>query len=316
MSIQSTEPTHHRPILFGFVLAATLTLGLAAGAACLAPATACRCDEARPEAVPETAAPDDLAPGARVVARWNDSFWEATVVTVQGELVAVAWDQPPPDLSFRPRGWVVPMDAPPATASAGDWLLCPAEGGTWQLCHVEAASGDALELLPIADPGAGTGVRALDRAATLPIPDGLSAWAAARGDAALDRIRLAARMHGLVPATVGTPVRVDDHVLAEWTDGSWWEAKVIALEDGAVTVAWADGSTPMPLTPAQVAPLASAPRAGASGDLALCRWQQGTRWWRAAIDKGASGLEILYIDGTREPLHPHCVAARAAAGQP
>jgi hypothetical protein len=250
----------------------------------------------------------ELAPGARVVARWQDAFWEATVVAAQGDLMTVAWDQPPPELSYRPRGWVTRMDAPPAAAAAGDWLLCRAASPVWHLCHVESVDGDALELVAVTDASAHT----MARADTLPVPAGLVDWAARHGGAALERARLAARLQSVKPATAGKPVRVRDRVLARWSDGSWWEAEVTAVSGGQIVVAWADGSAATGVAPAQVAPLADAPRARAAGELALCKWGESTRWWTAYIDKGHAGLDVMYSDGTREPLREQCVAGRVS----
>jgi hypothetical protein len=308
--------------LFLSLLASTVA-GLALGLSCHAPRTRPEVAAGCPEGTPSVpggalavapgsalaAAPGsaDLAPGARVVARWQDAFWEATVVAVQGDLIVIAWDQPPPEISYRPRGWVVREEAPPATAAPGDWLLCRGDR-VWHLCHVESADGDALRLVAISDARSYT----LDRADTLPVPAGLVSWAGRHGAAALERARLAARLQGLEPATAGKPARVRDRVLARWTDGSWWEAEVRAAAGGQITVAWADGSAPTALPPAHVAPLANAPVARGAGELALCKWGASTRWWAAYIDKGAAGLEVAYEDGTREPLREQCVAGRTS----
>ena len=313
--------------LFLSLLASTVA-GLALGLSCHAtqarPEVAAACPEApssAPGSAPSSAsagapgnaaanAGADLAPGARVVARWQDGFWEATVVAVQGDLIVIAWDQPPPEPSYRPRGWVVRAEAPPAAAQAGDWLLCPAER-VWHLCQVEAmesGDGDALRVVVVSDARAYT----LARADVLPVPAGLVDWAARHGSAQLERARLAARLQGVEPVTAGKPVRVRDRVLARWTDGSWWEAEVKAAAGSQITVAWADGSAPTALPPAHVAPLAGAPAARGTGELALCKWGQGTRWWAAYIEKVAAGLEVVYSDGTREPLREQCVTGRAS----
>jgi hypothetical protein len=249
----------------------------------------------------------DLAPGAPVVARWQDAFWEATVVSVQGELVVIAWDQPPPELSYRPRGWLARTDRPPASAKVGDWLLCPADRGVWQPCHVETVDGDVLQAIAIDD----ARPRTVALGATLPVPAGLAERTARLGEAALERARLAARLEAVEPVTAGKPVKARDRVLARWTDGSWWEAEVAAMAGDQITVAWADGSAPTAVPAAHVAALADAPRARKAGELALCKWGQGTRWWSARIDEGAAGLEVAYSDGTREPLQEQCITGRA-----
>lgn len=246
-----------------------------------------------------------LAPGARVVARWQDAFWEATVVAVQGELVTVAWDQPPPELSYRPHGWVVRMDVSPAYPKAGDWLLCRADSRVWNLCRVKSVDGDALEIVAITD----ARPRTTARADTLLVPVGLEDWAKGHGALTLARARLAAFLKGVEPVTAGKPARVRDRVLARWTDGSWWEAEVKAVSGGQITVAWADGSAPTALPPADVAPLANAPVPRAS-EVALCKWGEGTRWWQALITDDADG--VLYEDGTSEPLREQCVAGRTS----
>jgi hypothetical protein len=326
MSTTSPERRLLHLVLFLSMLAATaagLALGLSCHATRARPDVAAGCAEGTSGAPPGVAASvlatgpgsppanapgsAELAPGARVVARWQDAFWEATVVAVQGDLIVIAWDQPPPEISYRPRGWVVREDAPPAAAAPGDWLLCRADR-VWHLCHVEAADGDALRLVAISDARSVT----LDRVDTLPVPAGLVSWAARHGAAALERARLAARLRGLAPATAGKPARVRDRVLARWTDGSWWEAEVRAVSGSQITVAWADGSTPSGVPPEHVAPLANAPVARGAGELALCKWGESTRWWAAYIDEGAAGLEVAYEDGTREPLREQCVAGRSS----
>lgn len=312
MSTMSPERRLLHLALFLSLLASTLA-GLALGLSlrtALAPRdVSAACAHATPEVVGHAPDGGPLAPGARVVARWQDTFWEATVVAVQGDLVTVAWDQPPPELSHRPRGWVARMDAPPAAASAGDWLLCRADNRFWHLCQVEAVDGDALEVVAATDARSYTAARA----DTLPVPAGLVDWAARHGAAALERARLAARLQSVEPVTAGKPARVQARVLARWSDGNWWEAEVTAARDGQIVAAWADGSAPLALPPAQVAPLANAPRARAAGELALCKWGASTRWWAAYIDEGATGLEVAYSDGTREPLRDQCVTGRSSA---
>jgi hypothetical protein len=298
MSTRSTERTHLNLLLSASLIASALALGLSLH-------TALRAQTRCP---PEGTAPADpgLAPGVPVIARWQDAFWEATVVAAQGDLIAIAWHQPPPDLSYRPRGWIARMDEPPAAARAGDWLLCRASNDVWHPCIVESATGHSLQVVTIADARSHT----VERAATLPVPPGLADWAARHGAAALERIRLHTRLQAVEPATAGKPARDRDRVLARWTDGTWWEAEVTTRTDALITVAWADGSTPTALPPAQVAPLSSAPPARSAGELALCKWGQSTRWWAAHIDESAAGLEIAYQDGTREPLAEQCIAGR------
>jgi hypothetical protein len=308
--------------LFLSLLASTVA-GLALGLSCHAtqarPDVAAACPDAPLSAPPSALASapgsapanapggPELAPGARVVGRWQDAFWEATVVAVQGDLIVIAWDQPPPELSYRPRGWVVHADAPPAVARPADWLLCRADR-VWHLCQVESVAGDALQVVAVGDARSHT----MERIDTLPVPAGLVSWAARHGAAALESARLAARLQGVEPVTAGKPVRVRDRVLARWTDGSWWEAEVTAAGNGQITVAWADGSAATGVPPAHVASLRGAPLARVRGELALCKWGEGTRWWASYIEKSAAGLEVVYSDGTREPLREQCVTGRAS----
>jgi hypothetical protein len=329
MSTTSPERRLYRLGLFLSLLATTVA-GLALGPSCHArqagPDMAAVCLESPPGALASAppgalvsasdttlanvAGGPELAPGARVVGRWQDAFWEATVVAVQGDLIVVAWDQPPPEISYRPRGWVVRADEPAAAAAVGDWLLCRSDR-VWHLCQVESGEsgdGDALRVVAISDARSYT----MQRADTLPVPAGLVSWAMRHGAAALERARLAARLQSVEPAMVGKPARVRDRVLARWTDGSWWEAEVTAVSGAQTTVAWADGSAPMGLPPAHVAPLKGAPLARGAGELALCKWGESTRWWAAYIDTGAAGLEVAYADGTREPLREQCVTGRTS----
>ena len=115
-------------------------------------------------------------------------------------------------------------------------------------------------------------------------------------------------LQALVPANAGHAVSVGDEVLARWTDGSWWEATVIAIDGPTITAAWRDGSTPTALPADGIAPLSERPGM-AHGDLALCKWQDSTRWWRAVIVEQQDSLHVRYIDGTVEPFFRQCTPA-------
>lgn len=119
---------------------------------------------------------------------------------------------------------------------------------------------------------------------------------------------LQAQLGALVPVDAGKSVAIGDEVLARWTDGSWWEATVLAIDGPTITVAWRDGSAPIALTSDGVAPLSERPGM-THGDLALCKWQSSTRWWRAVIVEQQDGLQVKYIDGTIEPFGRQCIPA-------
>src|SRR5687767_8391021 len=68
-----------------------------------------------------------LQPGDRVVTRLRNEFREATVITVDGALVTVGWDLPPPDRTQVARSWIVRLDEKPGKPRPGDWRLCPSD---------------------------------------------------------------------------------------------------------------------------------------------------------------------------------------------
>src|SRR4051812_31085477 len=65
-----------------------------------------------------------LEPGDRVIARWKDGLFAATVITVRHNLVTVAWDQPPPAESHVARAWVAPIAPLPGDVAVGSWAAC------------------------------------------------------------------------------------------------------------------------------------------------------------------------------------------------
>jgi hypothetical protein len=116
-------------------------------------------------------------------------------------------------------------------------------------------------------------------------------------------------LRDLIPATAGQPVKPGDMALARWSDGNWWEARVEAISQDTVRVAWLDGSPANDMPRQHVAPLAAERPVLNQGDLAMCKWQTSTRWWRARIHGSDDARTVLYIDGTTEPLMGQCVPA-------
>lgn len=248
-----------------------------------------------------------LEPGDRVVALWRNGFWEATVVTVQGKLVTVAWDTPPPDESRVPRGWVQRLDAHPEATEGGRWLLCPG-AKAWQLCYLQAAEGERLSVLSTEDGRA----RRWLRDEVLELPEEVEGWAARYGQRVLEQLAFQDELARLVPATAGQAVVPEDRVLARWQDGNWWTAHVKAFDEGSVTVAWADGSPDSVLRAYQVAPVPDQVPTFRPGDLAFCLWHDDGRWWQARVDRVGQGrLEVTFADGTVDAAAPSsCVPGR------
>jgi len=246
-----------------------------------------------------------LEPGDRVVARWRADFYDATVITVHGKLVTVAWDMPPPERSELPRGWVQ-LQGAKAELKARDAALCRVGEG-WVLCVVEHAAGDDLGVTLSID---GSG-RSLAGDQVLPVPEGLRAWARARLDTLLRQHKLRSTINPTAPAGAGKPVQEGQRVVAQWAPNSWWEATVRTVGDGSVTVSWTDGSGEMTLPAASVAPIPESSSLG-PGDLAYCRWQGSQQWYPARVDRvGQGGLQVTYQDGsTGQAAHLQCLPAK------
>ena len=250
-----------------------------------------------------------LDPGDRVVARLRSELREATVITVDGVLVTVAWDVGQPERSQLARNWIVRLDERGHGKTArGDWRLCPDEE-TWVPCLAEPA-GQGLALR-YAD---GT-KRMLPVEHSLPIPRGLTDWARSRGQKHLDHQALdtdptppVVDLSSLRPRAAGRPVSVGDRVIARWSGGGWWEATVSNVSPNQALVSWADGSPATPVSLQEVAPVTA--DSLLQGDIGLCRWTD-TQWWPARILNTSAGrLNVVYSDGTTHDLpHRECVAA-------
>lgn len=250
-----------------------------------------------------------LVPGDRVVARWRDAFWSATVLTVEERLVTVAWDVPPPDTSRVSREWMRKLEHPGDDLLAGAWVLCPGSSDAFIPCRVEGVEADEADVR-LTD--SGSFIR-LPRAHLFLVPDELYAWVVDKGDAAIERYLMADRLQSVVPLSAGEPVaRPGAEVLARWSDGEWWRGTAIAIDGGEITVAWADGSEPLALAPGDVAPLGNDDGRLEKGSVALCQYGDTTRWSRAhVVALGSKDLEVRYIDGTAVKLATsRCVSGR------
>lgn len=235
-----------------------------------------------------------LEPGDRVVARWRDGLFDATVITVTGRLVEIAWDTPPPERSQVSRIWVAPATNHPASLSKGDWVICRSGDG-WQACHVDAAVDDVVT---VTAPASGERERAR-LGELLAIPDGLRDWLVGRGEAALAKLQLQRDLDRLRPASAGSAVVPGQRVLARWQGTSWWIATVKSVQQ-TVVVTWADGSGDAELDASGVAPVPATAAPLGDGDLAFCAWSDSARWWRARIaGKTGDRLEVEYVDGSR-----------------
>jgi hypothetical protein len=245
-------------------------------------------------------------PGDRVVARYQTAFWEGTVISLEGKLVTVQWDAPPPERSGLPRDWVVKVDSPVGNPAPGSWLICPATD-RWELCQLKSiregvlvvsmAGGDAIEVKPNE---------------ALPIPSGLVGWTEREGPRQLQRARAAESLASATPATAGKQARTGGLALARWSDGNWWESTIGAVTEETVTAKWADGSEPSPLDPGEVAPMPPYPEQLEAGSVAFCRWKGNTQWFKAVIENAtAANYQITYDDKTKATVRiGECVAAR------
>jgi hypothetical protein len=252
-----------------------------------------------------------LAPGDRVVSRWKDGFYPATVLTVQHRLVTIAWDTPPPERGYAARDAVSKQGALAERAESGAWLLCYREG-SWSACRVERVEGARLQVVVARD---GT-THDMGREEVCEIPPAHRAWAVRHAEQALATHRLQQEIAPSAPASAGKPVSEGEKVAARWpADGFWYDAVVVESSDSAkqsVTVRWYDDSTAT-LAPSDVAPTASSPQPGKPGELAFCRWRQSPRWWRARVERIESDgqLAVIYRDGTTATLSPaSCLAAQ------
>lgn len=245
-----------------------------------------------------------LAPGQRVVGRWRDAFYDATVITVHHRLVKVAWDQPPPESSLLPREWVIELKS---VAHALGSAICRREDSSgqaahWQPCKVVALGGHTLKVLAMPDG------QSLDLAASdvLAVPATLSDFIARRVDHALSVQRLSKEITPKAPRSAGQLVSVNQPVLALWQKSSWWDATVKAIDDqGQITVSWADGSAPRVLAKDEVAPLATG-TSWRANDLAFCRFKGSQRWHPARVerDNGDGTLAVVYRDARRDTRIP------------
>jgi len=289
----SRSPT---PCLLPLAALGTVALALA-GLFLLMAATGCDSSphviKVQATTTAEPRAGQGLVPGERVVARFKETFGEGTVITVQGPLVTVAWDDGTPERSYLPRGWVRSLDKQGTPVKQGQWALCRPKT-SWELCRVERAQGDQVQASLISD-----GLRwhwQIARRRTWSLPAKLNAWAEERGTELLKLARRKTLLEGSLPATAGQSVKVGQTVLAEWTKDSWWEAKVIKVDRDAIRVTWIDGGSQV-VQPSQVAPLTNAPQLS-SGDLAFCKWNSSTQWYQAWIERRSdASAQITYRDG-------------------
>jgi hypothetical protein len=239
--------------------------------------------------------------GDRVAARWGGAFWEGTVLGVEGRLVTVAWDQPPPERSPVARELCVRLGAAAAGAEAGRWRLCP-QTARWLPCRSEGPGRATL-----AD---GSEVTA---PVTLPLPEGLELWARQRAEAELAQALLLRRLAEARPAAAGQPVAAGQLVMAHWDGGGWWRARAsAAVAGGRVSVEWADGSGRSELPASDVAPLGG-PVLDADA-IALCLQAGSTRYQPAQVKgsaAGRSGLVVTWADGSKGAVAPaDCLPAR------
>jgi hypothetical protein len=297
-----------RPHLLPLAALGTVALALA-GLYLLVAVTGC---DSAPHMIQVNTAPvpqagQGLTPGERVVARFKETFREGTVITVQGRLVTLAWDDGAPERSYLPRGWVRSLDRRSAPIKQGQWALCRPKATGWELCRVDRVQGDQLQASLI-DDGASWQIA---RRRSFALPAKLNAWAEERGTELLKLARRKTLLERSKPASAGQAVQTGQTVLAEWTKDSWWEAKVTRVQKDAISVTWVDGGAQV-VQPSQVAPISGAAQLR-SGDLAYCKWNSSTQWYQAWIERRSdASAQITYRDGNsgKVPLKS-CLPASA-----
>lgn len=247
-----------------------------------------------------------FAPGDRVAARWTEAFYEGTVLSVDGKLVMVQWDQAPPEKSGLPIDWVVKLGGAAPIPKAGAWVLCPA-GRHWELCLVKSVGAEKIEVSAANADGVPYRPEAL-----MAVPAGLADWAAKAGPAQIRHARMLELLPLASPASAGQPVTVGQFVLARWQDGNWWEGSVKRIEGDQPVVEWLDGSAPSVRERADVAPVTRLGMGVEEGELVVCRWKKDTRWWRATVEKvRGMNLEGTWEDGSKGKVFAgDCVRAK------
>lgn len=250
-----------------------------------------------------------LVPGERVVARFRDAFHEATVITVQGKLVTIAWDEPPPERAYLPRDWVASFEEL-RSPRQGEWALCWHKVA-WQLCRVEHL-GDGKVTASLSSDGSQV---TLPPRRCLTVPGKLRGWAEERGPELLRLARREAAFKGARPATAGRPAKPGDRVLAEWMQNSWWEATVVGQAEAGITVKWVAGGGEQTVTAEQVAPLYGLRGAQIGPETPVFCASSGTSWAPAWVDSATSTmLQVSYAGGSKGSVpRKDCVPAVLAA---
>ncbi len=258
----------------------------------------------------EPAAGAGLVPGERVVARFKDAFHEATVITVHGKLVTVAWDEPPPERAYLPRDWVASLEElrPPRQ---GEWALCR-HRVAWELCRVERLDDGKLTVSLSSDGSRVT----LPARRCLSVPAKLRGWAEERGAELLRLARREAGFKGARPATAGQPAKPGDRVLAEWMKDSWWEAVVVGLAGSSIMVKWVSGGGEQNVTADQVAPFPTVRGAQIGPETPVYCTSGGTSWWPAWVDGAtATMLQVSYAGGSKGSVPRNDCVPAVLAGE-
>lgn len=286
-----------KPVLFALIAALSL------------PMSGCERTVVVRDRCQEPRAGAGLVPGERVLARFKDAFHEATVITVQGRLVTVAWDTPPPERSYLPRSWILSIERP-AKVAQGQWALCrPAS--SWELCRIDSVQQDLIVASLTSD-----GQQATLRARrAFPLPAKLRGWAEEHGGELLAQARRKLVFARARPAAAGQAVKIGQRVLAEWQQDSWWEATVVKVDKAKVTVSWIDSSGEHGLQPMQVAPLETDMSGLKPESVAFCKWAGSGQWWKAWVERLSRGsAQVIYSDGSKAQVTAgQCLPATADA---
>lgn len=225
--------------------------------------------------------------GQHVRAQWtNGQMYGARIVQSNGTLYEVAWDDGSPPL------WLEQQQIQP-----DDGGRFPADGGAQHAPgqHVMAqwTNGQMYGARIVQFNGSQYEVAWDDGSPPL--------WLASQQIQSEDGGR---------PAAAGAgQYAVGQHVLAQWTNGQMYGARIVRFERSLYEVAWDDGSPPLWVAEQQMRPdgaggghmAAGASFGGAPfgvGDAVLARWTNGQMYGARIVRSDGGNYEVAWDDGS------------------
>ena len=97
---------------------------------------------------------------------------------------------------------------------------------------------------------------------------------------------------------------VGQHVMAQWTNGQMYGARIVQFNGSMYEVVWDDGSPPLWLSPAQIQPDAGAgfPMGGemqfAPGQPVMAQWTNGQMYGARILQGNGAMYEVAWDDGS------------------